>query len=52
MERIGMHRDPDGDFDHPRVAEGSPLAPHVLYRATRARRSAPAPYADRVTLRQ
>jgi RimJ/RimL family protein N-acetyltransferase len=31
MERIGMVRDPDGDFDHPRVPVGSPLRPHVLY---------------------
>ncbi len=32
MRRIGMTRDPDGDFDHPRVPEGSPLRRHVLYR--------------------
>lgn len=32
MERIGMVRDPDGDFEHPRVPEGSPLRRHVLYR--------------------
>ena len=32
MERIGMTRDRDGDFDHPRVPEGSPLCRHVLYR--------------------
>jgi RimJ/RimL family protein N-acetyltransferase len=31
MERIGMQRDPTGDFDHPRVPEG-PLRRHVLYR--------------------
>jgi RimJ/RimL family protein N-acetyltransferase len=31
MERIGMVRDPGGDFDHPLVAEGSPLRRHVLY---------------------
>ena len=31
-ERIGMVRDPDGDFEHPRVPEGSPLRRHVLYR--------------------
>lgn len=35
MERIGMVRDPDGDFEHPKVAEGSPLRPHVLYRSRR-----------------
>jgi RimJ/RimL family protein N-acetyltransferase len=34
MERIGMVRDPDGDFDHPRQPEGSPLRRHVLYRVT------------------
>lgn len=33
MERIGMHRDPDGDFDHPRVPDSHPhLKRHVLYR--------------------
>ena len=32
MERIGMGRDPAGDFDHPRLPEGSPLRRHVLYR--------------------
>lgn len=32
MEKIGMHRDPDEDFDHPRVAEGHELRRHVLYR--------------------
>ena len=35
MERIGMVRDPAGDFDHPRLPEGSPLRRHVLYRITR-----------------
>jgi RimJ/RimL family protein N-acetyltransferase len=33
MERIGMHR--DIRFDHPRVPEGHPVRPHVLYRANR-----------------
>jgi 3-dehydroquinate dehydratase/shikimate dehydrogenase len=33
MERIGMHRDPKDDFDHPRVPEGNWLRRHVLYRA-------------------
>jgi RimJ/RimL family protein N-acetyltransferase len=32
MERIGMTRDPGGDFDHVRVPEGSPPRRHVLYR--------------------
>ena len=35
MERIGMSRDPAGDFDHPGVPEGHPLRPHVLYRISR-----------------
>jgi RimJ/RimL family protein N-acetyltransferase len=34
MERIGMVRAPEGDFDHPRMPEDSPLRRHVLYRAT------------------
>jgi ribosomal-protein-alanine N-acetyltransferase len=32
MERLGMRRDPDGDFDHPHLAADSPLRRHVLYR--------------------
>ncbi|MDQ0454847.1 GNAT family N-acetyltransferase [Rhizobium paknamense] len=33
MERLGMRRDPGGDFDHPRVPETHPhLKRHVLYR--------------------
>jgi ribosomal-protein-alanine N-acetyltransferase len=32
MERLGMTRDADGDFDHPRIDEGHPLRRHVLYR--------------------
>ncbi len=35
MEKIGMSRDVDGDFDHPSVPDGSPLKPHVLYRIDR-----------------
>jgi RimJ/RimL family protein N-acetyltransferase len=34
MERLGMHHDPGEDFDHPNVAEGHPVRPHVLYRLT------------------
>jgi RimJ/RimL family protein N-acetyltransferase len=37
MERIGMTYDPADDFDHPRVPEGDPLRPHVLYRLSRDR---------------
>jgi hypothetical protein len=35
MERLGMLRDPDGDFDHPRLPAGHPLRRHVLYRLRR-----------------
>lgn len=38
MQRIGMHRDPADDFDHPNVPLGSPLRRHVLYRITAADR--------------
>jgi ribosomal-protein-alanine N-acetyltransferase len=34
MERLGMTRDPDDDFDHPLVADPS-LRRHVLYRLPR-----------------
>ena len=37
MERIGMVRDPSGDFDHPSVPDGHPLRAHVLYRLDRRR---------------
>ena len=36
MQAIGMQRDLDGDFEHPRLVEGHPLRPHVLYRISRA----------------
>jgi len=32
MEKLGMVRDTEGDFLHPRIAENHPLRPHVLYR--------------------
>jgi len=32
MEKLGMTQDPSGGFDHPGVAPGSSLNPHVLYR--------------------
>jgi len=35
MERLGMHRDPADDFDHPLIAPGDPLRRHVLYRLDR-----------------
>ena len=36
MGRLGLRRDPAGDFEHPAVARGDPLRPHVLYRLDRA----------------
>jgi RimJ/RimL family protein N-acetyltransferase len=42
MARVGMVRDPAGDFDHPSVATGSPLRHHVLYRVTPAQARAAA----------
>ena len=32
MERIGMTRNPDDDFEHPGLADADPLRGHVLYR--------------------
>jgi RimJ/RimL family protein N-acetyltransferase len=38
MEKIGMKRSPEDDFDHPRLPEGHPLRRHVLYRISAAER--------------
>jgi RimJ/RimL family protein N-acetyltransferase len=35
MERLGMTRDPNDDFDHPQFPKGHPLRAHVLYRLRR-----------------
>lgn len=35
MERLGMHRDPADDFDHPSIPRGHPMRRHVLYRLRR-----------------
>lgn len=35
MERLGMTRDPDADFEHPALEPGNPLRSHVLYRLPR-----------------
>jgi RimJ/RimL family protein N-acetyltransferase len=35
MERLGMHHDPAGDFEHPRLPVGHALRAHVLYRLRR-----------------
>jgi RimJ/RimL family protein N-acetyltransferase len=36
MEKLGMRRDPQDDFDHPSLPQGHRLRRHVLYRLTRA----------------
>jgi RimJ/RimL family protein N-acetyltransferase len=35
MEKLGMTRDPSGDFEHPSIPPGHPVRPHVLYRIQR-----------------
>jgi RimJ/RimL family protein N-acetyltransferase len=35
VERLGMTRCPDEDFDQPAVPEGEPLRPHIPYRIHR-----------------
>ena len=35
MQRLGMTHDPNDDFDHPNVPDGSPHRRHVLYRLAR-----------------
>ena len=40
MQKLGMTRDPADDFLHPKVPEGHPLRPHVLYRIARPTGSA------------
>jgi RimJ/RimL family protein N-acetyltransferase len=35
MERLGMVRHPELDFDHPKVPDGSALKPHVTYSIAR-----------------
>jgi RimJ/RimL family protein N-acetyltransferase len=37
MERLGMIHKPAEDFEHPMIAEGSPVRRHVLYRLTQKR---------------
>jgi len=43
MEKLGMRRDPAGDFDHPLIAPGHKLRRHVLYRIARPLSVAPGP---------
>jgi RimJ/RimL family protein N-acetyltransferase len=35
MERLGMQRGADAEFQHPRLPDGHRLKPHVLYRLSR-----------------
>lgn len=39
MERLGMQREPTGDFNHPKVPSGHRLEHHVFYRLLRPRTS-------------
>ncbi|MCT7376025.1 GNAT family N-acetyltransferase [Chelativorans salis] len=32
MQKIGMEHDPSDDFTHPKLSDGHPLRPHVVYR--------------------
>jgi RimJ/RimL family protein N-acetyltransferase len=43
MEKIGMTRTPEDDFDHPKLPAGHPLRRHVLYRI----RPTPSPQGER-----
>lgn len=47
MERLGMSRSPEDDFDHPKVPEGHPLRRLVLHRMQRARWPGPQHYFGR-----
>lgn len=38
MKKIGMHRDPADDFDHPNVPDGNPVKRHMLYRIDRVQK--------------
>jgi ribosomal-protein-alanine N-acetyltransferase len=51
MARLGMKHDAPGDFLHPRLPEGHPLRPHVLYRleAPRPARSRWGPFGSDAT---
>jgi len=42
MERLGMTRQPEDDFDHPALAPDDPLRPHILYRIQRPAHGEPA----------
>jgi RimJ/RimL family protein N-acetyltransferase len=36
MERLGMERAPELDFDHPRLLHDDRLRRHIVYRITRS----------------
>lgn len=36
MKKLGMTRNPDDDFENPKLKPGHPLRPHVLYRKSRS----------------
>ena len=43
MERLGMTRRAEDDFDHPRIPPGNPIRRHVLYRLNRSAWVTPPP---------
>jgi len=51
MEKLGMHRDPAEDFDHPNLPVGHPLRRHVLYRLRREEHDATHPFDAEATQR-
>lgn len=51
MEKLGMHRDPGEDFDHPNLPVGHPLRRHVLYRLRRDEYEAGHPFDAEATQR-
>ncbi len=50
MDRLGLERDHQGDFDHPAVPQGHPLRRHILFRKKRPNK-APEPTTMAVTPR-
>jgi len=41
MQRLGLERDANGDFDHPAIPQGHVLRRHVLFRLRRGKEGAP-----------
>jgi methyltransferase (TIGR00027 family) len=53
MERLGMRRTPENDFEHPRLPPRHPLRPHIVYKIDRRRlETRPSLTAHRVAMRR